>query len=143
MNIEVIRKYKKEGYTIGQMYIDGEPFCQTLEDKDRGLSKGMAAAKLKALKVYGETAIPTGTYQVGVVYWAKFKNYYPIIYRVPAFTGIMIHGGASAKDTLGCILLGENKIKGGLVNSAKYVRELTNRIRAELQHGNLVKITIK
>lgn len=38
MKLLVDRKWKENGYTIGKLYINGKEFCDTLEDKDRGLS---------------------------------------------------------------------------------------------------------
>jgi len=120
MEIKVKRLYKKPTYTIGVMYIDGERFCDTLEDKVRDLTKEK--------KVYGETAIPCGRYKVTLTYSPKFKRVMPLLHDVPYFDGVRIHAGNTTKDTEGCILLGENKVKGGLVNSRKYVEELTARL---------------
>ena len=58
------RKYKKETYTVGDLYVDGDWFCSTMEDKDRGLSQIMPLEEIKKIKVYAETAIPTGRYVV-------------------------------------------------------------------------------
>ena len=129
MEIKVIRKYKKEKYTIGVCYIDGVYFCSTLEDKDRGLRQDMTLSQIKKLKVYGQTAIPTGRYRVKSYFWPKYRQYYPLLEDVPGYSGILIHGGKNATATLGCILLGENRIVGGLVNSGKYVRDITARVQ--------------
>ena len=64
LELLVDRKYKKETYTIGNLYVDGEWFCNTLEDKDRGLKSSMSLEEVERLKVYAETAIPTGRYVV-------------------------------------------------------------------------------
>lgn len=64
MNILVDRKWKKEAYTIGKLYLDGVPFCETLEDKDRGLASSMSPEEIRKRKEAGTTAIPTGTYKV-------------------------------------------------------------------------------
>ena len=53
MELKVVRKYKKEKYTIGKLYIDGVYFCDTIEDKDRGLKQTDAYAANKRKKVYG------------------------------------------------------------------------------------------
>ena len=42
MELELRRIAKKDVYTIGKLYIDGEYFCDTLEDKDRGLSQSLS-----------------------------------------------------------------------------------------------------
>lgn len=117
MEILVKRLYKKSEYTIGKMHIDGRYFCDTVEDTDRGLTDEMSEEYIKARKVYGKTAIPTGTYNVILSYSPKFKKTLPLIRDVKGFSGIRIHSGNTAEDSLGCILVGENKIKGGVINS--------------------------
>ena len=143
MRIEVIRKYLKEEYTIGQMLVDGKYLCSTLEDVDRGLEQGMSLSQLKKLKIYGKTSIPTGTYAVTTYFWPKHRNTYPLLLKVPAYEGILIHGGTNHKDTLGCILVGENKVKGGLVNCQRYVRMLTKMVQEAEQRGEEVTITVR
>ena len=143
INIEVIRKFQREEYTIGEMLVNGVHFCDTCEDKDRGLRSDMTLSQIKKIKVYSKTAIPYGTYNVSVYFWPKFRKNYPLLHDVPGFTGILIHGGSTAKDSAGCLLLGENKIKGGLVNSAPYVRRLTTMCEDAIKSGGKVKITIR
>ena len=72
----------------------------------------------------------------------KFKRELPRLLNVPHFEGILIHRGNTDKDSSGCILLGENKIKGQLINSTKYEVELTKIIKAELSKRNKVYIEI-
>ena len=146
MEIIVNRKYKKETYTIGEMLIDGKWFCSTLEDKDRGLDQSMTLSQLKKLKRYGETAIPTGRYEVVSYYWAKYQKVYPWLQNVPNWTGVLIHKGDGINGhrfTEGCILVGENKIKGGLINGEPYVRKLTKMVQECEKRGEKVFITIK
>lgn len=119
MEIKIERKYRKEDYTIGRMYLDGQYFCDTLEDKDRGLTDDMSEAEIASRKVYGYTAIPTGTYKVILTYSRKFKRVLPLICDVKAFDGIRIHRGNTAKDTYGCPLVGRNTAKGMVLDSAK------------------------
>ena len=64
MEILVDRKYKKTDYTIGNLYIDGVFFCNTLEDADRGLKQDDSIGVIESIKVYGKTAIPIGTYKI-------------------------------------------------------------------------------
>ena len=40
MKLKVDRRWKKDTYTIGVLYVDGVRFCETLEDRDRGLKQG-------------------------------------------------------------------------------------------------------
>lgn len=141
MKLRVERKYVKENYTIGNLYIDGKFFCNTLEDKVRDINKNGKFDNGET-KVYGQTAIPYGTYEVIVNMSPKFKRELPRLLNVPHFEGILIHRGNTDKDSSGCILLGENKIKGQLINSTKYEVELTKIIKAELSKRNKVYIEI-
>lgn len=134
MLLEVKRLYKKDTYTIGVLMVDGEKFSDTLEDKVRDLNSEK--------KVYGETAIPAGKYKVVMSMSSKFKRVMPYLENVPQFTGIMIHSGNTPKDTLGCILVGENKKKGQLINSRKYSDELNKRINEAIERKEQVWIEI-
>lgn len=129
MKILVDRRYKKEKYTIGKMYVDGEYFCDTLEDTVRP----------KGVKIYGETAIPASTYKVVLSYSPKFKRVLPEVLSVPMFSGIRIHRGNYPSDTLGCILIGKNKIVGGLTESA----DTEVRLMEKLKRATEIWLTIK
>lgn len=140
MKLELERRFLGESYTIGSLSIDGKKFCDTLEDMVRDLNKnGVFDGDEK--KVYGETAIPYGTYDVVVDYSPKFKRELPRLQNVKHFEGILIHRGNTAEDSAGCILVGENKVKGKVVNSTPYEKELV-RILKEAQDRK-EPITIK
>lgn len=140
MKLELKRRFLGESYTIGSLLIDGKKFCDTLEDKVRDLNKnGVFDGDEK--KVYGETAIPYGTYDVVVDYSPKFKRELPRLQNVRHFEGILIHRGNTAEDSAGCILVGENKVKGKVINSTPYEKELV-RILKEAQDRK-EPITIK
>ena len=117
MELKVKRIAKRDTYTIGKLYVDGEYFCDTIEDRDRGLNDSMSVEEIKKIKVYGETAIPTGRYRVTLSYSVKFKKMLPEILNVKGFTGIRIHSGNTAKDSLGCILVGKNTVVGQVTSS--------------------------
>lgn len=155
MKILVDRKWKKEDYTIGKLYIDGVPFCETLEDKDRGLTSSMPLEKIKVLKKAAITAIPTGTYNVRMdVVSSKYsksdwyvKNCHgakvPRLENVPGYAGILIHSGNTASDTEGCILVGQNKAVGKVLNSKETFLQLYNKMYAVYGKGEKIQITIK
>ena len=126
MKIEVKRIAKKSTYTIGRMYIDGKYFCDTLEDKDRLLTQNTPLSTIMSVKMPGSTAIPTGTYKVIVNMSPKFKRNLPRLLNVPGFEGILIHRGNTDKDSAGCILVGENKVVGKVINSTIYEKKLVN-----------------
>ena len=117
MNLKLVRKYRKETYTIGKLYVDGVYFCDVIEDKDRGLDDTMFLADIMVKKKYGETAIPYGTYKVEINYSPKYKKLMPQIMNVKGFGGIRIHSGNTAKDTLGCLIVGKNTKKGMVTES--------------------------
>ncbi len=135
MKLTVRRNYKGEAYTIGALYIDGVYFCDTLEDRVRDLAK--------EAKVPGETAIPAGTYPVTVNRSPKFGRDLPRLQNVPGFDGVLIHRGNTAADTAGCILVGENKVKGKVINSTGYELTLTTAIQTAIEHGEAITITIE
>lgn len=131
MEILIKRIAKKNTYTIGKMYLNGVYFADTLEDKDRGLTQSMSLEEIKKIKIPGETAIPTGTYKVIVNMSPKFKRLLPRLLNVPGFDGILIHKGNSDKDSSGCVLLGENKVVGRVVNSTPYEKKLVQILKNE------------
>ena len=139
MKLTLIRKYKLPTYTIGKLYIDGEYFCDTLEDKDRGLTDSMSVGEISKIKIKKETAIPTGTYKVTITYSNRFKKNMPLINNVKGFEGIRIHSGNTNQDTEGCILVGFNKVKGNVINS----RDTYNKLFSILSKNNNITITIK
>ncbi len=141
MNIQLKRIAKKETYTIGKLYIDGVYFCDTIEDKDRGLNQIMSINDIKKKKVYGETAIPTGTYKLVIDYSNRFKKNMAHILNVPGYEGIRIHTGNSAKDSLGCIIVGKNKVVGKVVESRNTYNQLFPILQKAFKEGE-IKITI-
>ena len=127
MKLTLKRIARKEGYTIGRLYIDDAYFCDTLEDKDRGLEQAMPLDMIKRIKVKGETAIPTGTYELSMRHispkYSRKKAFaftggvMPRLLNVPGYEGVLIHSGNTAADSEGCILVGENKAVGKVLNS--------------------------
>lgn len=142
MNIILDRIAKKSKYTIGKLYIDGEYFCDTIEDTDRGLTQTMTDAQIKSKKVYGQTAIPTGTYKVIISYSNKFKRQMPLLLNVPGFLGIRVHSGNTEKDTEGCLIVGKNKAVGKVIESKDTYNKLFS-ILCEANKKEAIKITIK
>lgn len=129
MDLKLKRIFRGDKYTIGHLYIDGDYYCDTLEDTDRGLTDDVSEEEIKRIKIYGKTAIPKGTYKVEVTYSPKFKQYLPILLNVKGFSGIRVHSGNTAEDTLGCLLVGYNKVKGQVINSRVTSDKLTALLR--------------
>ena len=142
MEILVERKYKKKDYTIGKMYINGEYFCDTLEDTDRGLTQDMTVAEINAVKEYGNTAIPTGRYKLLPYQSPHFGCVLPMIMAVICFSYILMHWGNTNKDTKGCLLLGQNKAVGKVLNSRKAINRLMEILTPLWEQGEDIWITI-
>lgn len=129
MKLKLHRRYFGATYTIGTLYINGKYFCDTLEDKNRDLNRDGDLNDAGEMKMHGKTAIPFGSYSVIVNRSPKFGRELPRLLNVPHFEGILIHRGNTAKDSAGCILVGENKEKGKVLNSTKYELELVEILK--------------
>ena len=139
MELKLKRIARKASYTIGRLYVDGQRFCDTIEDCDRSLRQDMARAAIKRIKVPGETAIPTGRYRVTLGVrsprmsqkkaYEFCDGYVPRLINVPGFDGILIHIGNTARDSEGCILVGENREVGKVLNSTATFKRLYARLR--------------
>ena len=150
MKILLRRIFTNNKYTIGKIYADGEYVCDCIEDTDlMELNSNMSDAWIRNHKVYGKTAIPTGTYDLTLnIVSPKFvqKDYYkkfcggrlPRILNVPGYDGILMHRGKDENSSYGCIILGYNKVKGQVVDSQKAFEKLyrildeANRRKEEL-----------
>ena len=140
MKLTLRRIAKKPSYTIGKLYIDGVYFCDTLEDTDRGLFQGQSLELINKIKIASKTAIPTGTYKVNLnivspkyskkkIYQDICKGKVPRLMNVPGYDGVLIHIGNTPEDTAGCILVGQNKQVGKVINSTQVFRNLYNKIK--------------
>lgn len=151
MELLIERKYKKDAYTIGVLSINGKAVCNTLEDKDRGLTQDMREDDIRKRKVYGQTAIPTGRYVVGFTYSPKFSQCsyaqgggkIPLVYGVKGFNSIRMHSGNSAKDSEGCVILGENKAVGMVLNSVKTCENVFFEMYKAYLRNEVIYLTIK
>lgn len=128
MEIRVKRVAKEKTYTIGKLYIDGTYYCDTLEDKDRGLTQDMTVEEIAKIKVKGQTAIPSGTYKVIINWSNRFKRNLPLLLNVKGYEGVRIHTGNTDKDTEGCILIGKNTVKGKVMESRATFQPLFNKM---------------
>lgn len=138
MKIKLVRIAFKDTYTIGKLYVDGVYFCDVIEDKDRGLDDSMTVREILNKKVKGETAIPTGHYNIEITYSPKYKRMMPLLIGVKGYSGIRIHSGNTSKDTEGCLLVGKNT-KVGMVTES---RNTYQRLFAMMQGQKNITIDI-
>lgn len=136
MKLLIDRAWKKPTYTISRLFVDGKRFYESLEDKDRGLKKTDTLSTIQSKKVYGETAIPSGIYEITLSVSEKFKNrtwakkyngMVPEILNVPGFSGVRIHPFNRPEESFGCIGVGQNRITGMIANSTKCYYELMDK----------------
>lgn len=133
MELDLHRVQLDPDVTIGSLSIDGKFECWVCEDVVRPAG---------APKVYGETAIPAGRYQVVITLSPRFGLELPLLLNVPNFTGVRIHVGNDAKDTDGCLLVGQVREPKGVGMSRAALDALVPKIRAVLDRHLPVFITI-
>ena len=97
MQLKLVRQVFTPNSTIGRLFVDGVLECHTLEDM------------VRPEKIFGETAVPAGSYQVVISMSQRFKTRLPLLVDVPGYTGVRIHPGNTKADTLGCILVGQSR----------------------------------
>lgn len=150
-NLELLltRKTFTDKSTIGDLTIDGQHECFILEDKDRGLNACMDLVKLNAAKVFGETCIPYGRYQVVVTLSQRFTvlrgkpTYLPLLLNVPGYDGVRIHIGNRPEDTEGCLLPARNAGQNIVTHSIEAWTDLNDKINNAIKAGKQPWITIK
>ena len=102
----------------------------------------MSINDIKKKKIYGETAIPTGSYSLIIDYSNRFKRRMAHILNVPGYEGIRLHKGNTAKDSLGCIIVGKNKVVGKVVESKITYDKLFPILEKAYKEGK-INITIQ
>lgn len=132
MKLELVRDFFSSTFTEGTLYIDGEPFCGTLEpcvgDNKTAFGKGCC--------------IPLGTYAIDFHYSPKFRKYMLTLCGVKGRSGILIHSGNTHYDTAGCILVGEPYHVGHLSNSRSTLCDLFDKCLSA-SNSQSITITIK
>ena len=154
LELTVRRRAKRDTYTIGHMEINADIVCDTLEDTDRGLTSSMSLEEIKKRKVHGKTAIPCGHYRVDMdtvspkyadhdFYKRTCGGKLPRLVGVPGYSGVLIHCGNTAEDTDGCIIIGENKAVGKVLNSRATFERFIKRLVKAHEDGEEIWITVK
>ena len=160
MKLKLIRTAKKDKYTIGKLLMQDKQngewlwLADTIEDKDRGLDQSMTEANIARIKVKHQTAIPTGTYDIDMttvsgtfVKKPQYKDFcggkVPRLKYVKGFSGILIHSGTDQDSSSGCIIVGENKVKGKVINSWATFKRLYSLLKAAHNRGERITITVQ
>jgi hypothetical protein len=130
MNLLLIRQTFSDLSTVGELLVNGEHECYTLEDV------------VRAVKVPGKTAIPYGTYRVIINASARFKRRLPLLLNVPNFEGVRIHPGNTAEDTEGCILVGTVRGPDVVLHSRDAFKPLFLKMDEAMRRGEGINIRI-
>lgn len=152
MELKLKRIARKTTYTIGRLYVNGAYFCDTLEDTDRDINRNGRFDNGEK-KVYAQTAIPNGEYQVVMNIksprfsqksaYAWCGGYLPRLVNVPNFEGVLIHAGNSAVDSAGCILVGKNTIVGKLTDSMATLKKLYPILKTASDSGENIWLIVE
>lgn len=132
MKLNLKRIQLDSDVTIGTLSINGVFECWTLEDTVRP----------DGVKIYGETAIPTGVYSVDITYSPRFKVQMPLLINVAGFVGVRIHPGNSADDTEGCIIVGTDRLSKSLGRSRMAYDKLFAKLAATKKWGEPIELEI-
>lgn len=108
---EIARERVEQGAaTRGEVLVEGEPFCRSLElpwlDNQRGIS-----------------CIPLGTYEVRLLPSKRWGRPIPHITNVPGRSAIEIHIGNFLRDTDGCVLLGNRFLSDDVILGSRIAFE--------------------
>lgn len=160
MKLLLKRIAKKDKYTIGHLYMQDRQnkqwvkLCDTIEDKDRNLDQSMSEANIAKLKVKHQTAIPTGTYKIimNVVSGTfskkqKYKDFcggkLPRLQYVKGFSGILIHAGIDENSSSGCIIVGQNKQVGKVINSWETFKMVYKLLKDTADRSETITLTVQ
>lgn len=136
MELKLPRKIFSEKSVIGDLSIDGKYQCRILEDKDRGLYSHMDIKDIEKLKVYAQTAIPYGRYEVVITRSNRFSKmaghdvFLPELLNVPGYAGVRIHPGNRPEDSEGCLLTGVTYGTDVVSESRKAFTELFEKLKS-------------
>jgi hypothetical protein len=120
VNLLIIRKVFTDNSTIGELFLNGEKFCDTLElpyiDNQKSIS-----------------CIPIGQYKVRLRLprESATRDYiHLLVQEVKDRSYILFHRGNTAKDTRGCILVGQgsqqNKVNNSTLAMDLLIKEVLN-----------------
>ncbi len=130
MNLDLWRHPPEGDATLGEMDVDGEWQCFTLEDLPH------------PTKIKGQTRIPAGEYRVIISWSPRFERQLPLLVDVPGFDGIRIHPGNTAEDTEGCILVGTQAGMGMVLNSRVAFNALFAKLEQAVANHDTISITV-
>lgn len=144
MLIYVTRIMPTDIDTIGHIEIEGiDFFCDSLEPVDRGLDASMSLADIMSTKIPKITAIPTGEYEVKMLWSNHFARMMPHIIDIPGFEDVMFHWLNKPADTEGCVGCGILERDGFISHSHTTFDDFLPFIVNALNKGESVTVRIR
>jgi Family of unknown function (DUF5675) len=122
VNLLVERDTYRSYSTEGTLYVDGEHQCYTLE---LPLGDGLPGS-----------AVPEGTYSVGVYPSPHFGRLMPLLSGIPGRSDIEIHWGNYPDNTRGCILLGSERELNFVSDSRKAFDDFWAKAQGPMERGD-------
>lgn len=135
MDLSLVRRWLSHTASIGELSVDGAFESYTCEDTQRAPDEP---------KVFGQTAIPLGRYEVAISRSPRFGIDMPLLLQVPGFQGVRIHSGNRPEDTEGCILVGRLMALSPpqVLESRLAYQSLFPKLEAVVARGDRIFITI-
>ena len=140
LRLKLIRFNKTKDFTEGVLINlnTNKLLFDTLEDVIKDINGDGDLNDEGEGKVYGQTAIPYGKYELEVTFSPKFKMDMVLVKDVPHFTGIRLHWGRTAKQSSGCIL-GGKKTKPGELKNSGYTKSMVDLLK---EYGGIATLEI-
>lgn len=117
MNIEIRRLWETSRSVCGEMWIDGQFECYTLEP-----------ARLTPVHA-GHPCIPAGTYRVVLTFSPHMGYITPEVLNVPGRSAIRWHIANRPEEVLGCVAVGEGHSADFVSLSAKAFAKLMTLLK--------------
>ena len=142
MELILPRRFLTENYTISPLFNGNNYLCDIVEDKVRDFNADGDLLDAGEIKIPKFTAIPYGRSKIILSMSPKFKRVLPLLLDVKHFEGIRIHKGINAGNSSGCLIPGENRIKGGVINSEMWEMKLVQLMLDAIYKGEDIFINI-
>lgn len=136
------RRFLLKNKTLSFLLAEDQYLGIVLEDVNRDANADGDLLDAGETKVYGQTAIPFGRYEIKRTHSPKFKKVLPELLNVPGFTGIRVHPGNTIEDTLGCLLPGTYYSGGKVVESTPVFLKFDGLLQAAEEAGERSYIDI-
>jgi hypothetical protein len=138
MNIKLVRKFQKEGFTEGKLYINNGFECYTVEYSNILLENS-------GVKVQNQTTIPKGIYPITISMSTRFKKFLIEVLDVPNLKDVRIYSMNYNEDTDSDIIVSSINNRDDddwEVGSHLAYEILHNKVKKALSNGEKITLEI-